>query len=291
MRHVYRLAVLFLLLSGSLYAADKNPADYPLKVTVFTRNGVTHYHNGYPDFYRGSGKANLHDGEHIQAFDYTYECSDNFLVTSGGEYLPAKWKKNGESLQLLLKEIGKEKYHECEMKISLLDAVYRRAPNGSLQAVPMEKFLKLQSQDTNVDSNVADYPLQAAIVQSQWSSAADGAKGSGSGNVKDGDKVMGFDFVADCSHGFRTNAPGGSYHAHWVTQGTVLEILEHQIGNSAKASVCDLHVTLHSGIYIRYASGQLQTYTPQQYAHWVAMQAQNPDAPPDPQILERPFSK
>jgi hypothetical protein len=284
------LTVFLIAFAGSL-RAEKNPADYPMKVTILERRGYTTFYRGYDEWHTGEGKADLQTGDTLQGFDYSYECDYNLPMSAAGEYIPAKWNKQGESLKILMGEIGKPgKYHECEMKVTLLAGVYRRGPNGGVVAVSAEQYQAQEALNHPADTNPADFPLRVALVQSQWQRNAVAVAGSGSGNVKDGDKVNGFDWSAECSRGLRASAPGGGYHGRWLQGSSNLEILVRaNTPDGPTAFVCDLHASMRDYVYIRYASGQLETYTAAQYATWVKDQMDHPDQPPNPLILELPF--
>ncbi|MGA2350208.1 MAG: hypothetical protein ABSF70_07240 [Terracidiphilus sp.] len=111
------------LLSTVVLAGSRNPADFPLRVHIYTHNGVSHYYNQSLQTVDGEGRANLFENGEPRGFDYRYSCENRLMNSAGYETYLARWKKPGKTLEILLPAMG----GTCEMKVELkTDIVYRR---------------------------------------------------------------------------------------------------------------------------------------------------------------------
>src|SRR5512133_1481157 len=70
-------------------ADSKNPADYPLRLHIFTATGMTFYHNRVPDETRGDGRANLFENGEARGADISFICSEKVKPSFGFETYPA----------------------------------------------------------------------------------------------------------------------------------------------------------------------------------------------------------
>lgn len=137
----YRLFALFLVaVPVQLLAQSKNPADYPLRIHVFNRDQTTFYHNRYADEAKGEGRANLFENGEPRGVDFSFECSEKMKPSFGYETYPAKWKKQGQELTVLLPVFGKTgKFFTCNFKTDLKDFAYL-AHNGQMRSEPVADF-------------------------------------------------------------------------------------------------------------------------------------------------------
>ncbi len=129
-RFVLAVSLLFPLTS----LAGKNPADYPLRIQVieshWNRPMSNNRRNGGVE---GWGRGNIRDGDSIHAFDFTYSAPEPFHRTVGDAHYPAKWKKEGLKLEMLVGEIGSaDKFREFDLKTSVRPDVYERGPDGAV---------------------------------------------------------------------------------------------------------------------------------------------------------------
>jgi hypothetical protein len=120
-------------------SAAPNPADYPLRVHIYRMNEHEHRHNGIVDFVDGEGRANLFENGVAKGVDFSFSCYDRFMTSSGGETYPAKWKKPGQSLVILMHKIGTNSAASCELKVDVKDFAYY-AHNGALSTEPIAAF-------------------------------------------------------------------------------------------------------------------------------------------------------
>src|ERR1700733_15038207 len=104
-----------LLLSSSVMRGDsKNIADYPLRVHIFNKNETTFYHNRNAEEAKGEGRANLFENGEVHGIEFTFDCDQKLKASFGYETYPAKWKKPGQSLTVLLPVFGKNNaYFTC----------------------------------------------------------------------------------------------------------------------------------------------------------------------------------
>jgi hypothetical protein len=131
-----------LLLSTVVLAGGHNAADYPLRVHIFNFNSHSHYYGTTRtlDWVDGEGRANLYENGEPRGFDFSYRCGERLRGSAGYETYPARWKKQNQSLEILLPQFGKPgAYDACEMKVEMKDAVYYRH-NGGLDEEPAAVF-------------------------------------------------------------------------------------------------------------------------------------------------------
>ena len=125
MRLLRALSLLVVLGSASLIAESKNPADYPLRVHVFGREQTTFYHDRFAEESKGTGRANLFEKGQPHAVDFSYDCSEKLRASFGYETYPAKWKKPGQELVVLMPVFGKANtFFTCSFKTDVKDFAY-----------------------------------------------------------------------------------------------------------------------------------------------------------------------
>lgn len=128
-----RLGVLPVLavLAASLMAESKNPNDYPLRIHIFGRNQTTFYHHEFVDEAKGDGRANLFEGGEAHGVDFSYACSEKLRASFGFETYPAKWRKPGRQLVVLMPVFGQTgKYFTCDLNTDVKDFAYTRRNGG-----------------------------------------------------------------------------------------------------------------------------------------------------------------
>jgi hypothetical protein len=135
------LWVLLLTSSASLLAESKNPADYPLRLHIFGRNQTTFYHNRVEDEAKGDGRANLFENGMAHGVDFNYECSEKVRASFGFDTYPAKWKKPGQELVVLMPVFGKSNtYFTCNFKTDVKPFAYAASKEGRLAEEPAEQY-------------------------------------------------------------------------------------------------------------------------------------------------------
>jgi hypothetical protein len=134
------LCLTFLLPSAVLYAASKNPADYPLRVHIFGRSETTFYHNRFAEESKGEGRANLFQNGDPHGVDFTFDCSEKLHGSLAYETYDAKWKKPGQELTVLLPAFGQTgKFDTCDLKTDVKDFTYV-SHQGRLSPEPMAQY-------------------------------------------------------------------------------------------------------------------------------------------------------
>ena len=125
------LLVAGLMLSAKLVAESKNPADYPLRLHIFGRNQTTFYHWREEDEAKGDGRADLYEGGEAHGMDFNYECAYKVRTSFGYETYPARWKKPGRELVVLLPVFGQAgKFFTCDFNTDMKDFAYAQGKNG-----------------------------------------------------------------------------------------------------------------------------------------------------------------
>lgn len=134
------LCLILTLASSAARAEDKNPANYPMRVLLLTRNETNFLHNRYLDEAKGEGRADLFDNGEPHGFDFTFDCSEKLKFPLGYATFPAKWKKPGKELTVLMPVFGRKgEYFTCNFKADVKDVAYVRR-NGSVQEVSTAEY-------------------------------------------------------------------------------------------------------------------------------------------------------
>src|SRR5471032_1912808 len=107
MRFAAALCTALVLLSAFIYAESKNPADYPLRIHVFSKNEINFMSHRSVEEAKGEGRANLFENSEAHGVDFTFDCDDKLRASFGYETYPAKWKKPGQELIVLMPIFGK----------------------------------------------------------------------------------------------------------------------------------------------------------------------------------------
>jgi hypothetical protein len=132
----------FLLLSTVALAGRLNLADYPLRVHVFEHNAHSHYWHQSLDVVDGEGRANLYENGVPRGVDFSYRCGERLRNSVGYETYPARWKKGGKELEILMPEFGKPgAFNSCDLNVEMKDSAYRKH-GGALEEVPVAEFQK-----------------------------------------------------------------------------------------------------------------------------------------------------
>jgi len=121
-------------------AESKNPADYVLRVHVLGRNQVTFFQNREADEAKGDGRANLFEGGEAHGVDFNYDCDHKLRTSFGYETYPAKWKKPGKELVVLMPIFGQSgQYFTCNFHVDVKNYVYGQQ-NGSVRQESVEDY-------------------------------------------------------------------------------------------------------------------------------------------------------
>ena len=123
------------LLSMTVLARTRNAADYPLRVHIFSHSSHSHYENHYLEGVDGDGRANLYENGEPRGFEYSYHCAKRLMNSVGYETYMARWKKPGQTLELLLPAMG----DVCELRVDLKEDAYYRH-DKHVREEPAAKF-------------------------------------------------------------------------------------------------------------------------------------------------------
>lgn len=134
------LCAFALLASTSLSAESRNPAEYPLRVHIFNRTETNFYQHRQLDEAKGQGRANLFANGEVHAVDFNFECEQNLRPSLGFETYPAKWKKQGKELVVLLPVFGKAgAFFTCNLQTDPKDFAYA-SRKGQVSPEPAADF-------------------------------------------------------------------------------------------------------------------------------------------------------
>lgn len=153
------ILVVLLCIPASLLA-KKSLSDYSMRIHIYE----THWnHNSWG--YHAFGRANLFDEQGVpHGVEFTYDCGDHLMASSGNEAYPAKWKKQGQSLDVVFGEIGAnpDSFHDCEFKIAEKQFVFYHG-QGELGTESAQEFMaRHQKQAPKIGAATpADIPVSA----------------------------------------------------------------------------------------------------------------------------------
>ena len=114
-----------LLAGTTLSAESKNPSDYPLRLHIFNRSQTSFYQHRELEESKGEGRANLFANGEVHAIDFNFACENNLRPSLGFDTYPAKWKKPGKELVVLLPVFGKSgSFFTCNLQTDVKDFAY-----------------------------------------------------------------------------------------------------------------------------------------------------------------------
>ncbi len=151
-------------LSGTAAAESKNPADYPLRLHIFGRNQTSFYYSRARslDETQGDGRANLYENSEARGVDFNYRCDYKLRPSFGYETYPARWKKQGKQLVVLLPVFGQAgKFFTCDFNTDVKEFAYAQGRDG-LRSEPVPQFkLWMQRHDYDPEHG-KETPVRAA---------------------------------------------------------------------------------------------------------------------------------
>lgn len=162
-----RLSLLpaLLLVAAGLHAESKNIADYPLRIHVFGRSETTFYHWQSVENAKGDGRANLFENGEAHGVDFSFDCPEKLRASFGYETYPARWKKAGKDLVVLLPVFGQTgKYFTCDLKTDVKDFAYMKH-NGHMGEEPVAEFKAWMVKHEYDPEHGKNVPLRAAGPQ------------------------------------------------------------------------------------------------------------------------------
>jgi hypothetical protein len=129
-------------MSPRVSAESKNPADYPLRLHIFGRSQTSFYysHARSLDETQGDGRANLYENGEARGLDFNYQCSYKVRTSFGYETYPARWKKPGKTLVVLMPIFGQSgKFFTCDFNADMKEFAYAEGKDG-LRSEPVAQF-------------------------------------------------------------------------------------------------------------------------------------------------------
>jgi hypothetical protein len=139
-RQALTLMALAALTASAALAESRNPADYPLRLHIYGRNEVTFFHNRNAEEAKGDGRANLYESGEPHGVDFNFDCDHKLRTSFGYETYPAKWKKPGRELVVLMPIFGQAgSFYTCTFHTDVKTFAYGMK-NGSLLSEPSDRF-------------------------------------------------------------------------------------------------------------------------------------------------------
>ena len=130
-----------LAISTTALAGGPDPADFPLRVHVMKNSSQSSHpresksfaDSDTADYVTGMGAADLFENGQPQGFQFSYSCIGGMKPSSGYGAYPARWKKQGKTLEILLPETGKPwNLLACELHAQLRPTLAFYWRNGVL---------------------------------------------------------------------------------------------------------------------------------------------------------------
>ena len=154
-------------MSPRVSAESKNLADYPLRLHIFGRSQTSFYYSRARslDETQGDGRANLYENGEARGLDFNYQCSYKVRASFGYETYPARWKKPGKTLVVLMPIFGQSgKFYTCDFNADMKDFAYAEGKNG-LRSEPVAQFkLCMQRHDYDPEHG-KDVPVRGGGEQ------------------------------------------------------------------------------------------------------------------------------
>ena len=154
-------------MSPRVSAESKNLADYPLRLHIFGRSQTSFYYSRARslDETQGDGRANLYENSEARGLDFNYQCSYKVRASFGYETYPARWKKQGKTLVVLMPIFGQSgKFFTCDFNADMKDFAYAEGKNG-LRSEPVAQFkLWMQRHDYDPEHG-KDVPVRGGGEQ------------------------------------------------------------------------------------------------------------------------------
>jgi hypothetical protein len=291
------VALVFALMLTTQGFAAKNPADYPLRVHIFSHNSISHY-SGYGGVRSlndvdGEGRANLYENSQPRGFDFQYVCDERLMNSMGYETYPARWKKTNVELELLLPVSGKT----CKFRVAMKDGIAYYKHDGNFGEEPAEKFkawmTKYQydpehgqntiTKPTEVAAsslNPADFPLRIHIFThngvSHYATAQQTGpelvEGEGRANLYEGSQPRGLDFSYRCQIRLMDSIGYETYLARWKTHDKELEVMQPAVDKT-----CVINVAIKERVAYTNENGQVQLESATAFKQWMDKKRYDPE--------------
>jgi hypothetical protein len=234
-------------------------ADFPLRVHLFSaRFGQDSVHlyrtlrgemNGGPGYYQstasyhGFGTGNLL-GDPTRGFDFDFDCGSSFVENrQPQEFYEARWKRQDESLEILMLPVGSDRADTCELRLTFKAHPFDPAIPPVLPSATLSANAFWHPPDVAFAGAAPDYPVRLHILTGVRRDFQSAVQGYGTANLE-GDRPQGADYNYECSVGFLPNSQRDDvYLGHWVKLYQRMEILLQRVG-SDKIDRCQINLTL-----------------------------------------------
>jgi hypothetical protein len=147
-------AIALILCVPSLVEGKRLLSDYTLRLHIYGSNWM---HNSMG--YHGFGRANLFDEQGVpHGVEFTYDCDDHLMGSSGNEAYPARWKKPGREVEVIFGEIGakSDQFQACDFKIALKTYVFYSHAHDITTETAQDFMANHKSQTPTVGAPTAD---------------------------------------------------------------------------------------------------------------------------------------
>jgi hypothetical protein len=295
--YLFLVAVVFALLRPVSAFAAKNPADFPLRVHIFSHDGYSHYY-GYGGVRTlndvdGEGRANLYENSQPRGFDFKYVCDERLMNSMGYETYPARWKKVDVELEVLLPVSGKT----CKFQVAMKVGIAYHAPNGKFGEMPAEKFkewmdkyqydpehgkdMPVKPAEVAASSlNPDDFPLRIHIFTHNGVSHYDSpqqtgpelVEGEGRANLYESGQPRGLDFSYRCQTRLMDSMGYETYLARWKAPNKELEIMQPAVDKT-----CVINVAMKEHVAYTSESGQVQLESAADFKQWMEKSQYDPE--------------
>jgi len=118
----------------------------------------------------------------------------------------------------------------------------------------------------------AHYPLKVHILQQNWAShnlRYAVHRGTGRGNVREGDSIHAFEFTYECGFPLQRTARNEPYMGKWNKPQLRLALLAEKIGKTGKYQECVMKTTVHPGVYVL-GNGGITELSQAEFKDWRA---------------------
>lgn len=150
------------ILPANAFAGNRNPADFPLRVHIYSHSSHSHYWHKSLEVVDGEGRANLYENGVPTAFDFSYQCDTRLMNSVGYSTLMARWKKPGAELELLLPAMGKT----CTVKTEMHGGIAYVSREGHLQEEPSTARMAWMQKHQYDPEHGLDLPVNVAPAES-----------------------------------------------------------------------------------------------------------------------------
>jgi hypothetical protein len=146
---------------------SKNIADYTLRIRVYSKDSTTFYHNRIEEESKGEGRGDIFEGDDVHGVDFNFACDEKFKASFGYQTFPARWKKPGRVLTVLLPIFGKSNtYFTCNFNTDVKDFVYNRH-DGHMSSEPEARYKLWMAKHEYDPVHGKDAPIKVDAADSE----------------------------------------------------------------------------------------------------------------------------